>query len=686
MSNERVLIVEDEKIIALDLQRRLERFGYTICETCSEGVDAIEKAKLHNPDIILMDIMLNGPMDGIEAAKVIKQELKIPVVFLTAYVDDRTLERAKTAEPYGYILKPFKERELYTAIDIALYKFHSEQHIKKQERLFSAILHSVNDGLIAVDNDMTVLFINPVASHMSGWTEEECRGKPIQQILSMIDSKSLNPILPAMLPEGESSNRFRDVILKGRLGQSFILDGAITKIHQAGNEVEGYVIAFRDVTELRKLSATVDYQTSHDKLTGLGNREDFALKLQTVLEELARYGGSHTLLQLDVDRFKIVNDTCGTMAGDELLRQVATYIQTLTQRNDVAARLGGDEFAVLLKDCVLENAMQVAQRLQEAVQNHKFIWQNNLFPITLSIGLVPLSGEDTDIHIVMAAADDACYIAKEEGGNRIRVFQRNEEKYILRRGQMEWVSKINQALETDKFRLWYQLIEPVRPLPGIHPKLEILIRMEGDDGSIISPGAFIPSAERYGLISAIDRWVFETAIKTWVQLKAQSHNLVERLFSINLSGATLLDETFIDFALNITSQYGVSPGNFCLEITETSAIQNLSYAIRFIEKLKSHGFTFSLDDFGSGFSSFNYLKNLPVDYLKIDGSIVQNIDESLINFTMVESINSMGHVIGLKTIAEFARTPSIIERLHRIGVDYAQGYAIAEPKPFPPIR
>jgi EAL domain-containing protein (putative c-di-GMP-specific phosphodiesterase class I) len=210
--------------------------------------------------------------------------------------------------------------------------------------------------------------------------------------------------------------------------------------------------------------------------------------------------------------------------------------------------------------------------------------------------------------------------------------------------------------------------------------------MEHDDGSIISPGAFIPSAERYGLISAIDRWVFENSIKAWVQLKSQKHELINRIFSINLSGATLLDETFIDYAINITSQYGVSPGSFCLEITETSAIQNLSYATRFIEKLKSHGFTFSLDDFGSGFSSFNYLKNLPVDYLKIDGSIVQNIDESLINFTMVESINSMGHVIGLKTVAEFARNPSVIERLHRIGVDYAQGYAIAEPKPLPYSR
>ncbi|MFQ3547414.1 MAG: EAL domain-containing protein [Termitinemataceae bacterium] len=683
MANERVLIVEDEKIIALDLQRRLEHFGYTIVDTCAEGPDAIEKTKSHEPDIVLMDIMLNGPIDGIEAAKIIKQECNIPVVFLTAYVDDRTLERAKTAEPFGYILKPFKERELYTAIDIALYKYHADQNLKRQERLFSAILHSVNDGIIAIDNDLMTLFINPVASKMSGWSEEDAKGKSIHHILSLIDSKNLMPIIPALLPADESSKMFRDCILKGRLGQSFIIDGSITKIHQTGNTVAGYVIAFRDVTELKTLSAKIDYQTSHDTLTGLGNRESFSLQLQTLLEDLQRFGGSHTLLQMDVDRFKIVNDTCGTQAGDELLRQIATYIQTLTQRDDYAARLGGDEFAIILKDCMIDNAIQVAQRLQDAIQNHKFVWQNNLFPITLSIGLVPLSSEDKDMHMVLAAADDACYIAKEEGGNRIRIFQRNEEKYVLRRGQMEWVSRINHALEHNRFRLWYQLIEPLKNLPGLHAKLEILIRMENQDGTIISPGAFIPSAERYGLMAGIDRWVFENTMKAWVRMKEKNHELISRIFTINLSGPTLLDDSFIDYAIKIVHFYGASPSSFCFEITETSAIQNLSHASRFIERLKSFGFTFSLDDFGAGFSSFNYLKNLPVDYLKIDGSIVQNIDESLINFTMVESINSMGQVIGVKTIAEFARNPSVIERLRRIGVDYAQGYAIAEPKPLP---
>lgn len=683
MNSERVLIVEDEKIIALDLQRRLERFGYIICDSAADGEEAVFKARKHRPDIILMDIMLSGTVDGIDAAKQVKRELQIPVIFLTAYADEKTLERAKEAEPFGYILKPFKERELYTTIDIALYKYRVDKDLKKQERLFSAILHSVNDGIVAINNDLKILFLNPVAEQMCGWTEEDAKSRPVQQVLSLIESRNLTPLIPEILPEGEQPNFFRDVVMKSRHGHSYIVDGSFTKIHQAENETEGYVMAFRDISEIKRMSATIDYQASHDGLTGLSNREEFSLKLQEILDELKRHGGNHTLVELDVDRFKVVNDTCGPIAGDELLRQIANFIQTLTQRHDFSARLGGDEFAVILRDCALEDAMQVANRLQVAVQNHKFIWQKSLFPITLSIGLVALTEEDRDIHAVLAAADDACYIAKEEGGNRISVFQRSDEKYIIRRGQMEWISKINEALEHNRFRLWFQPIEPLNPESRSPSKVELLLRMENQDGSISGPGSFIPSAERYGLMTALDRWVLENAVKAWVRLMEAKHDLVNRIFTINLSGPTLLDETFVDFVILTFNNYGVSGKGFCFEITETAAIQNLSYASRFIGRLKDLGFTFSLDDFGSGFSSFNYLKSLPVDYLKIDGSIVQNIDESLVNYTMVESINSMGHVMGLKTVGEYVRNDTIMERLRRIGVDYAQGYALAEPKPLP---
>ncbi len=683
MDSERILIVEDEKIIALDLQRRLERFGYSICDTAAEGEEAVRKAREHRPDIILMDIMLAGAVDGIEAAKVIKRELQIPVIFLTAYADERTLERAKEAEPFGYILKPFKERELYTTIDIAIYKYKIDKKLKQQERLFSAILHSVHDGIVATGMNTEILFMNPIAEKMCGWNENDAQGKTATTVLSLIDARTLASLIPDGLPTGEHPVFFRDAVMKSRHGQTFTIDGSITKIHQVENETEGYVLAFRDISELKRMSATIDYQASHDSLTGLSNREEFSLRLTELLEDLKRNSGRHTLIELDVDRFKVVNDTCGTVAGDELLRQVANFIQSLTQRHDISARIGGDEFGVILRDCSLEDSMHVAQRLQDAIQSHKFIWQKNLFPITLSIGIVPLTEADIEIHAVLAAADDACYIAKEEGGGRISVFQRTAEQYVLRRGQMEWIGKINEALEKNRLRLWHQLIEPLNPDSDSKPKAEVLIRMEAEDGSIIGPGSFIPSAERYGLMTSIDRWVLENTTIAWDRLKKAGHPLSDRVFTVNLSGPTLLDESFIDFVMMTFKTHNANPSAFCFEITETSAIQNLSYASRFIGKLKEVGFTFSLDDFGSGFSSFNYLKNLPVDYLKIDGSIVQNIDESLVNYTMVESINSMGHVLGLKTVGEYARNERIVEKLRRIGVDYGQGYALAEPRPIP---
>lgn len=683
MYNERILIVEDEKIISLDLQRRLERFGYSIAGTTADGQDAIDKCSELKPSIVLMDIMLSGPIDGIESARIINKKLGIPVVFITAYADEKTLERAKEAEPFGYILKPFKERELYTTIDIALYKHRVDKQLKSQERLFSAILHSVNDAIIAIDMNLDILFSNPTAERFIGLEEHAIKGKPLLDFIRFSDGRNNLLDTEALLPTGNVSAPFTELSIKNSLDKSFIIDGAFTKIHEVENDIKGFVLAFHDVSKIKRMSATIDYQASHDSLTELLNREEFTAQLKGLLESLKKSGGTHTLLNLDIDRFKVVNETSGAIAGDELLRQIAQFIRSLTQRSDIAARLGSDEFAIILKDCSVENSLLVAKRLQDAVQSHKFIWQKNLFPITLSIGIVPLNSADIEVHDIFAAADDATYISKEEGGNRISIYKTTDEKYVQRRGQMAWIAMINEAFERDRFRLWYQIIEPIEEKAEISAKVELLIRLESQDGKILSPGFFIPSAERYGLMPTLDRWVVKNAIKSWTRLKEKKHALTKRLFSINLSGPTLLDEDFGEYILNVFDEYGADPHCFCFEITETSAIQNLTHASRFMSELKEQGFTFSLDDFGSGFSSFNYLKSLPVDYLKIDGAIVQTIDESVVNYTMVEAINSMGHVMGLKTVGEFVRNKEVLKLLRQIGVDYAQGYALSEPIPLP---
>jgi diguanylate cyclase (GGDEF)-like protein/PAS domain S-box-containing protein len=683
MNNEKILIVEDEKIIALDLQRRLERFGYSVVGMASEGDEAVRAAREREPDIILMDIMLAGPMDGIEASMRIKAELAIPVIFLTAYTDEKTLERAKEVEPFGYILKPFKERELYTTIDIALYKNSIDKRLRAQERLFSAILHSINDGIVSIDTELKVSFMNAVAEELLGWEESDAKGKKVSEVLSLFDARTGQDVFSGgPLPVADRPFFFNEVGIKNPRGGEFLVDGSVTRIHAKENDTEGFVIALRDVTEIKRMSETIDYQASHDALTGLSNREEFSARLDELVKSVRSTQRRHALLVLDIDRFKAVNDTCGALAGDELLRQVAAHIQANVARGDISARINGDEFGIILMNCELEDSANAATRLQNSVQAQKFIWQNGVFPITLSIGIVPIADPNAASHALLAAAEDACHLSKEEGGSRMNVFRLEDAKFQKRRGDVEWIAKINRALDENRFALYQQPIMPIDSSSGNQAKSEVLIRLVNDDGSIARPGDFIPAAERYNLMPLIDRWVLKNAFRSYRELADSGSPLAHDLISLNLSGPSILDEELIDIILFEVKRYDLSPSHFCFEITETAAIQNLSHASRFMKKLKDEGFTFALDDFGSGFSSFGYLKNLPVDYLKIDGAFVQNIDESLVSYAMVESINSVGHVMGIKTVAEFVKNEAILKKLGEIGVDYAQGFYLAEPSPF----
>lgn len=681
MSNETVLIVEDEKIIAIDLQKRLERLGYIVAGMAGEGYEAIDLSIKHSPDIILMDIMLSGPMDGIETAKAIRTAQDIPIIFLTAYTDEKNLERAKKAEPYGYILKPFKERELYTTIDIALYKHKMTSILNKQERLFNAILQSINDGIIALDLDLNIQFMNQVAEKITGTNEYEVISKHIGSILNLIDPVSKKDVINSIRDSVNRTSSFKDIIFKNMAGHTMVLDGSITLIHKKANTTDGYLLTLRDITEFKQLSDTLTYQISHDSLTGLSNREEFSYKLGEILKNVKMVGGTHSLMILDIDRFKALNDTCGLVAGDELLRQVASHIQTNIQRNDMSARIGADEFAIILMNCEAEDTISVANRLQNAVQRQSFQWQSYNFPVSLSMGIVQIDKSTSDIHNVLAAADDSCHISKEEGGNRITVFKAHDAKFTRRRGDMEWIGKINRAIEEQRFLLYYQPIEPLNKSCTLRPKLEILLRLVKEDGSIAGPGDFIPAAERYNLMPQVDRWVLENSMRSYRVLKDKKSALTDKIFSINLSGPSLIDDTLVDTILYLLHKYSLNASDFCFEITETAAIQNLAYATRFINSLKSKGFTFALDDFGAGFSSFGYLRNLPVDYVKIDGSFVQNVDESNISYAMVDSINSVGHVMGLATIAEFVGSEAIKNKLEELEVDYGQGYYFSKPLP-----
>ncbi|QQO09593.1 EAL domain-containing protein [Breznakiella homolactica] len=682
MENLRILIIGDEETVSLGIQTQLEEAGYIVFDTVPQGKDTLLIVEECNPGLIIIDMQSKGRVDAFETARVLKKQTDLPMICISENGNETVIDQVKSLKPAGYLLKPVKEKDLFSVIKTAKNRKEAERTTTTQGRLFSAILHYVNDGIVAIDPQLTIMFMNPVAAKMSGWTEEDAQGKPIQQVFSLIDSHNLSHLIPKALPEEDKPSLFRDVIMKSHHGNTIIVDGSITKIQSNEDEPSGYVMMLRDISEMKKLSATIDYQATHDTLTGLSNREGFTIKLQDLLEGLKRNGGFHTLMELDIDRFKVINETGGTAAGDELLRQVTDILRSILQRQDISARLGGDEFAVVLRDCMIEDAIGVAQRLQNLIQSHKFVWNKRMFPLSLSIGLVPLTDKDHDTHTVLAAADDACTMAKEEGGNGLNVFQSGDERYQIRRGQMQWVSRINEALVRDQFRLWYQLIDALQD-PDDPGKIELLLRLENEDGTFSSPTDFIPPAERYGLIKNIDRWVVETAAKEWRRLKKKRHPITKRVFSVNLSGQTVLDLAFTDFIVKTCETYGVPPAAFCFEVTETVAMQDLTFASKFITTLREKGFTFSLDDFGSGFSSFSYLKNLPVDYLKIDGSIVKDIDENRVNYIMVESINSMCHVIGLKTIGEYARNEKVVKNLKKIGVNYAQGYSISEPAPLP---
>jgi diguanylate cyclase (GGDEF)-like protein len=499
----------------------------------------------------------------------------------------------------------------------------------------------------------------------------------LEQLGQMLDYQQV----AARRAMDESRKAYREtVVFIGILLVMAIAVGVVIALFVMRRTTQTEDVLFKQFTQERKLRKQLSYQASHDALTGLINRFEFENHLKRALQSAQQSGATHAMLYIDLDQFKVVNDTCGHVAGDELLRQLATVLQKRIRGQDTLVRLGGDEFGVLLEDCAPENTTVVANSLLNIVQEFRFVWEDKSFVIGASIGVVVVDKDSKSIADIMSAADAACYSAKDAGRNRIHVFGRHDTTIIDRYGEMQWVTRINEALERDRFQLFCQQIIPVSDADGSQPGLiEILVRMQDENGKLVPPGAFIPAAERFNLMTSLDRWVVKT---TFAWLSGNMH-FTARLdkCSINLSGQSISDAQFLDYLLDLLSETAVPAEKICFEITETAAITNLSKATQFISMLKEMGCSFALDDFGSGLSSFAYLKNLPVDYLKIDGSFVKDIVDDPIDAAMVRSINEIGHVMGKQTIAEFVENEQILEMLQQIGVDYAQGYGIDKPKP-----
>ncbi len=446
------------------------------------------------------------------------------------------------------------------------------------------------------------------------------------------------------------------------------------------DEVGALVRTFTSMRDaIQRYQSDLSFEATHDPLTGLFNRREFERGLLVVINVAKNQRAQHALLYIDLDQFKVINDTCGQAAGDEFMRQLGAVLHDKVRRHDTLARLGGDEFGVLLEHCPPAQALRIANELLEAIQDFRFLWEGKSFTLGASIGLVSINEHSESVSHLLSVADAACYAAKDGGRNQIYVYHDDDSTLVRRHGEMQWVSQITEAVEQGRLHLYYQLIVPVgeRPDEGVH--FELLLRMEDTEGNIIPPDAFLHAAERYNLMLGLDRWVTQNAFRWLDDHPEQLCRL--KLCTINLSGHSLGDADFMQFVVQQFNSIKIPPEKVCFEITETAAIGNLMKAIRFMSILKSLGCRFSLDDFGTGMSSFAYLKNLPVDYLKIDGIFVKGIADDPIDYAMVKAINEIGHAMGKETIAEFVETDAILSKLREIGVDYAQGYHIAKPRP-----
>ena len=441
------------------------------------------------------------------------------------------------------------------------------------------------------------------------------------------------------------------------------------------------MLVLHDMTQEREFVAQLSWQASHDTLTGLANRREFEACLERVIDRLSHQRGEYSLMFIDLDQFKVVNDTCGHAAGDQLLKQTSGLLEENIGTDALLARLGGDEFGVLLRNCDADSAAGIAERLRLTVQELSFVWNACTFNISASIGLVHIKEIDT-VEETLKAADMACYMAKEKGRNRVQAYHPSDSDLVQRVGEMGWVQKIRNGLDEQRFCLFAQEIRALKDGALANSRIELLLRLREEDGSFIAPGSFMPAAERYGLTPLIDRWVVRNAFGLLAsRINANGSPSISSC-AINLSGATFGDDGFVDYVCRQLEIHGVPPETICFEITETSAIANISSAKRFIQALKKLGCSFSLDDFGTGMSSFAYLKHLPVDYIKIDGSFVREMLNSDVDRSMVEMIAHMAKVMDKSAVAEFVESNEILEALREIGVDYAQGYAIGRPHLF----
>ena len=562
----------------------------------------------------------------------------------------------------------------------------AENKLAQEKQRNRITLKLLKDGVITTDINCNIETMNPVAEGLTGWPSYEAKGNHLDNVFKLIDVNTRERktnLGKECLQSGKPIEASTNLILLDRFNNEHPVELSLAPSSALNIESSGLVLIFKDASETKRLTQEITHQASHDALTGLLNRQEFEYRLEKEIASAATHNVQHVLCYLDLNQFKIINAQAGHTAGDIILKPAAEKMQRHMRSIDVFARLGGDEFSLLLVNSTIEHARVIVQELIDTIHSSTFKWRDQHFEIGLSVGLIAIDKDSQDPAQMLTRAELACFTAKDHGRNKMHIYRKEDDELTKRHTEMMRAAGVTGALQEDRFRIYCQPIVALSPKNTESLHYELLIRLMDPKGDLIMPASFIPAAERYGLMSNLDRWVIRTAFHSYNDVFGEDSGIQ---IAINLSGNSLNDDSLLDFIKGEISSAAIDPGTVCFEITETAAISNLDQVSQLILELKRIGCRFALDDFDSGLSSFAYLKNLPVDYLKIDGSFVHDMIDDAIDHAMVEAINQVGHIMGIVTIAECVESEEVVEMLRELGVDYAQGYAMGSPMPIEGLK
>ncbi|MEM8843524.1 MAG: EAL domain-containing protein [Pseudomonadota bacterium] len=563
---------------------------------------------------------------------------------------------------------------------------HVETELSEEQTRNRLTLELLQEGVVITDHNLEIAHMNPVAESLTGWPAYEAKGHKLDEVIRLIDSEKRERMTVPVefcLEETRTMQISESLHMISNDNKEHAIELTIAPNCLPDSNTKGAIVIIKDLSETRRLANEIQHRASHDTLTGLLNRQEFEYQLERSISSAATHDVQHVLCYIDVNQFKIINTQAGHTAGDSILKDVARILRAKIRSIDYIGRLGGDEFAILLVNHSLENARRTAQSLTDEFQNRRFTWEGQTFELGLCTGIVPVTKESPEPAQMLTRAELACFSAKERGRNQVHVYRNDDDELSRKHAEILRAAGITGALEEDRFKLYCQPIVSLSLGNRSTKHYELLLRLRDQNGNIILPGSFIPAAERYGLMPNLDRWVIHTALHSYEETFGEKSGVH---IAVNLSGNSLNDDKLLEFIKNELDSSGINPQKVCFEITETAAINNLTQASHLIKELKALGCCFALDDFGSGLSSFTYLKNLPVDYLKIDGSFVTDMSNDTIDYAMVDAINQLGHVMGIGTIAECAESEEVVDQLRKLGVDFAQGYAMGSPMPMDGLK